>query len=70
MQNDRRHVGKSLHVVDRRRFAKEPDRNGEWRLLARPSFFAFDHFEGRGIFTGDIIVRSRGEFDVESKIAS
>src|SRR4030095_10040033 len=69
MQKDRRHIGKSLHVVDRRRFAEEPDRNRKWRLLARPRFLSFDHFESRGIFAGDVIVRSGGNLYGEAEIA-
>src|SRR5262245_56754677 len=70
MQNDRRHIGKGLHIVDRRRFAEESDRNRKWRFLARPSFFPFDDFESRGIFAGDIVMRSGGNFYVDLETAA
>src|SRR5215470_8282771 len=70
MQNDRRDIGKGLDIVDRRRFAEESDRNRKWRLLARPRFFPFDDFESRGIFAGDIVVRSGDNFYVDTKTAA
>src|SRR5262245_5297820 len=70
MQNDRWHIGKGLDIVDRRRFAEEPDSNWKRRLLARPRFFPFDDFESRGIFAGDIVMRSGGNFYVDPETAA
>src|SRR5262245_66439712 len=70
MQNDRRHIGKGLHIVDRRRFAEESDRNRKRRFLARPRFFPFDDFESRGILAGDIVVRSGDNLYVDLETAA
>src|SRR5215510_4780945 len=70
MQNYWWHIGKGFDIVDRRRFAEEPDYNRKWRLLARPRFFPFDDFESRGILAGNIVVRSGDNFYVDLETAA
>src|SRR5439155_3415858 len=67
MQDDGGDVGESLDIVYGCRLSTKADGDRERRLLARPRFLAFDHFQYRRILTGDVVVWRRYEFDIEVK---
>ena len=52
--NDRRHAGKTLRVVDRRRLAVQTEVGRERRLEARLALLAFQRLEQRRFFAADI----------------
>ena len=70
LEEDARHVGQRLDVVDDRRLAEQAGLHRERRLVPRLAAMPFDRVEDRGLFAADVRAGAAADLDVEGEAAA